>query len=385
MPWTAVSVMCLRQEFVTLAQTTRNFADLCRRYGISRKTGYKWCTRFKAHGTAGLVDASRRPHTSPGRTSASVEEQVLAVRHAHPAWGGRKIAAYLDQQQTVRSEGEPLPAPSTITSILRRHGCLAPTEGPHHRAWQRFEHPTPNALWQMDFKGDFALGASPRPRCHPLSVLDDHSRFALGLVACPNEQGDTVRTQLTTIFRRYGLPEWMTMDNGSPWGDAAGPWTPLTIWLVQLGIGVSHSHPYHPQTQGKDERFHRTLKAEVLRGRVFHDLAECQVAFDAWRKVYNTERPHQALGQAVPASRYQVSPRPFPEILPPIEYGPEDQVRRVQADGWFHFQGRLYRVSKGFRGYPVALRPTTSDGVWDVFFCRQPLRQIDLQVPDAWA
>src|SRR5574340_165262 len=285
MPWSAVSVMSLRQEFVTLAQTTSNFAQLCRRYGISRKTGYKWQARFLQQGSAGLLDASRRPHTSPGRTVASIEEQVLAVRHAHPVWGGRKIAAYLEQRATSPHAAEQIPTPSTITRILRRHGCLEVSEAAHHRAWQRFEHPTPNALWQMDFKGHWALSAGRPSRCHPLSVLDDHSRFALGLYACPNEQGETVRTHLTEVFRRYGLPDWMTMDNGSPWGDGGVAYPPLTIWLVQLGVGVSHSRPYHPQTQGKDERFHRTLKAEVLRGRVFHDLVECQAAFVAWRTV----------------------------------------------------------------------------------------------------
>lgn len=381
MPWAAVSIMSLREEFVILAGTASNFTDLCRRYGISRKTGYKWLKRWAESGATGLADASRRPHSSPGRTPTEWEERVLTVRRDHPAWGGRKIARYLEQH-CEPADQEQVPSPSTVTSILRRHGCLDPQAAEHHRAWKRFEHPVPNALWQMDFKGDFALQASGALRCHPLSVLDDHSRFALGLYACANERGDTVRAHLTEIFRRYGLPDRMTMDNGAPWGDGQGPFTPLTIWLIQLGVGVSHSHPYHPQTQGKDERFHRTLKAEVLRGRVFHNLVQCQTAFDAWRSVYNLERPHQALGDVVPASRYQVSPRPFPEVLPAIEYGPDDQVRRVQDKGQFSFQGRLYHVSKGFHGYPIALRPTLTEGVWQVYFCRQLLRHIDLHEPD---
>src|SRR5262249_9640533 len=160
-----------------------------------------------------------------------------------------------------------------------------------------------------------------RGRCHPLTVLDDHSRFALGLEACANEQGVTVQERLTTIFRRYGLPRRMTMDNGSPWGnDSTHPHTPLTVSLMRLGIGVGHSRPYHPQTQGKDERFHRTLKVEVLHGRTFRDLPHCQAAFDEWRTVYNVQRPHEALAMATPGSRYAISARPFPASLPAVEY-----------------------------------------------------------------
>ncbi len=158
------------------------------------------------------------------------------------------------------------------------------------------------------------------------------------------------------------------MDNGAPWGsDSDHPYTIFTIWLMRMGIGVSHGRPFHPQTQGKDERFHRTLIAEVLQGRTFRDLAHCQDTFDEWRLVYNTERPHQALGYATPASRYRLSRRPFPETLPPIEYAPDDLVRKVQAKGVISVHGRSYRVGKAFRGHPVAIRSTHSDGLWNVF------------------
>ncbi|MEK7814302.1 MAG: integrase core domain-containing protein, partial [Chloroflexota bacterium] len=250
-------------------------------------------------------------------------------------------------------------------------------EAAKHRPWVRFERPAPNDLWQMDFKGQFPLAQG---WCYPLTVLDDHSRFAVGLQACGDQRWPTVQQQLTGVFRRYGLPQEMLMDNGAPWGaDWDHPYTPLTVWLLRLGIGVSHSRPYHPQTQGKEERFHRTLKAEVLQGRSFADLAGCQEAFDPWRAVYNLERPHAALGLATPASRYQVSPRPFPEELPAIEYGPQDQVRRVQAHGEISFHSRSFRVSKAFRGYPVALRATSRDGLWEVFFLSHRIAQLDLR------
>ena len=278
--------MSLKREFVILARGEgANIRELCRRYGISPPTGYQLLERYAREGDAGLLERSRRPHNSPNRTPAELERAVVALREEHPAWGGRTLHEVLSRSH------HPVPSPSTITAILRRNGCIVNGER-SQRDWQRFEHPQPNDLWQMDFKGHFPTGAG---RCHPLTVLDDHSRFALGLRACPNERTETVQEELTAIFRTYGLPVRMLMDNGPPWGNnSEHPRTPLTVWFMRLGIEVSHGRPYHPQTQGKDERFHRTLTAEVLQGRHFADCPASQVAFDWWRPVYNFERPHQA-------------------------------------------------------------------------------------------
>jgi transposase InsO family protein len=375
MPWPEVSLMGLRAEFVALAaQPGVKIAALCRRFGISRKTAYKWLARQRANAAEDFADRSRRPRTSPHRSDATVERQVLALRAAHPCWGGRKIARRLHDLGAGA-----VPAPSTITAILRRHGQLEPAESAKHRAFTRFERDRPNELWQMDFKGDFAL---LQGRCHPLTVLDDCSRFALCVAACADEQATTVQERLTAVFRRYGLPEAMLQDNGSPWGDSpAHPHTVLTVWLMRLGIRVVHSRPAHPQTLGKDERFHRTLKAEVLQACSFPDCAAAQLAFDRWRDVYNLERPHAALGLAVPASRYQPSPRPFPEVLPPLEYAPGHPVRKVQQGGWISLRGHAVRLSKAFRGQLVVLHPTTTDGLWDVVFVTQRIAQIDLRKP----
>ena len=373
MPWKLETPMSQRKEFVSLALTDgANMSRLCHRFEISRKIGYKWLGRYREAGEAGLADRSRRPRHSPGATQEALVAAVLAVRAAHPAWGGRKIRARL--QALGWSE---VPAASTITDILRRHGHIDPEESAKHKAWQRFEAETANDLWQMDFKGHVEAAAG---RCHPLTVLDDHSRYALGLEACADERGVTVKARLTGIFRRYGLPRKMLMDNGSPWGsDAAHPYTPLTVWLLRLGVKVGHSRPYHPQTLGKDERFHRTLKAEVLQYCRGLELSRCQARLDAWRQVYNLERPHEALGMAVPMSRYRESPRSFPETLPSLIYGPGDQVRRVQAEGWITFKGRHFRLSKAFRGEPVALRPTVTDGRWEVYFGQHRIAGINLQ------
>lgn len=376
MPWQEVSIMSQRREFVMFAQAEEaNIQALCARYGISRKTGYKWLRRFGAAGVAGLQDRSRRPAHSNNKTANDVERALIELRQQHPAWGARKLRVRL---QALGHAG--LPAPSTVHGILKRRGLIDPNAGSPPHAWQRFEHAAPNHLWQMDFKGHFAL---QQARCHPLTVLDDHSRFALCLRACADEKGTTVQAQLTSTFEQYGLPDAMTMDNGAPWGsDAAHPYTPFTLWLMRLNVRVTHSRPYHPQTQGKDERFHRTLAVEVLRGPPFRDLPQAQQRFDVWRDVYNLERPHEALGQQVPASRYQPSVRAFTPVLPPIEYGPDDLVRKVQCQGEFSFHGQTFRVSKCFHGHPIALRPTPEDGKFSIHFCATRIGFIDLRNPN---
>jgi transposase InsO family protein len=374
MPWKESSRMSLRTEFVLLAQKPNaNLSLLAQRFGISRKTAYKWLQRFQDGGTIALADGSRKPHCSPARTPQELEQLVLHLRHQHPAWGGRKLRARL-----LALGHTHVPAASTMTAILRRHGCLDGSRAGLPRDCQRFEHPAANDLWQMDFKGHFAM--TDGQRCHPLTVLDDHSRYALGLVACADQQTATVRTALTGLFGRYGLPRRMLMDNGAPWGDAAdSPYTPLTVWLLHLGVRVSHGRPYHPQTQGKDERFHRTLRAELLSRQTFSNLADCQRPFDVWRQVYNHERPHDALQLAVPATRYQPSPRPLPPALPPIEYPLGSVVRKVQQGGWFSYRGHGYRISKAFHGYPIALRPQAQDGQLAIWFCQHRVAILDLR------
>src|SRR5829696_8180758 len=371
MPFRETSIMDQKQAFVALAEHGElPFAELCRRFEISRPTGYKWAGRQRAEGTAGLAERSRRPRTSPGQTPEAVEARVVALRDAHPRWGGQKLRACLARQGL-----QPLPAASTITAILARHGRLDPGESAKHTPWARFEHPAPNDLWQLDFKGHFPMTTG---RCHPLSVLDDHSRYLLGLAACADEQDATVRAILTELFRRYGLPWRILTDNGPPWGSPGQDLTALGAWLIRLGVRPWHGRPRHPQTQGKVERFHRTLKAEVLRGVAHPDLAAAQAAFADWQTSYNRERPHHALGLDVPASRYRPSPRPFPEALPPWEYGPDDTVRAVIRAGQVQYRNRVFFVSHALRGQRVALRTTLADGVLAVYYCRERLGTVDL-------
>lgn len=373
MPWREVSIMEERREFVRLAmQEGANRRELCRRFGIHPDTGYKWLGRGLADEV--LADRSRRPLSSPARTEASTEARILALRDAHPAWGARKIARCLER------DGADCPACSTVHEILRRHGrIVAPASG--GAASQRFERPAPNQLWQMDFKGHIPLVGGER--CHPLTIVDDHSRYAVGLEACANEQAATVQGRLQRTFRRYGLPDAFFVDNGTPWGDASGQrWTRLGVWLLKLGVAVLHSRPYHPQSRGKNERFHRTLKAEVFALRRFRDLAEVQQALDGWRTVYNLDRPHQALGQQVPASRYRPSSRAMPERLPDVQYDDGEIVRRVgTTKAYVSFKGRSWKVPQAFCGETLAIRPGPADGRYAVCFGAYQVATIDLTKP----
>lgn len=376
MPWDTKDIMSLREEFVRLAnQEGANRRELCRRFGISPQTAYKWLGRYTTQGKAGLANRSRRPQHSPGATPADLPAAVVAMRTDHPAWGGRKIS------RRLQDLGMASVAPSTVTNILNRHGLIA-LPGPEDLPWQRFEHEMPNALWQVDFKGHFE---TLQGRCSPLTVLDDHSRFNLVLQACGNIRSETVQTHLEATFRRYGLPMRMNFDNGAPWGSPSQPGqiTALGIWLVRLGIRLSFSRPYHPQTNGKEERFHRSLKAEVLNGRSFEDLRQAQASFDRWRQVYNHERPHEALQLDVPISRYRPSPRAFPEGLPAIEYGPEDHIVRVKWNGELRFQDRKFKVSSALHRHDVAIRPRPNEeGVFDVFLAHHRCLTIDLNQPN---
>lgn len=358
---------------------------LCRRFGISRKTGYKWLRRFEAEGSAGLTDQSRRPRASPNKTPSRVEAAVCAVRRAHPAWSGYKIRhVLLRRVREGRCElgAEEIPAASTCTNILDRHGLIEPREPQQDHGWQRFEKDRPNELWQIDFKGNFELENGVR--VWPLTVLDDHSRFSVALRACGDHGLPTVQEHLTDAFRRYGLPDRILADNGPPWGaprtasERKTRYTRFTVWLYRIGVSVSFSRPFHPQTLGKDERFHRTLDDELLRRARFRSLPDLQAGFDAWRTIYNLERPHEALDMSVPADRYRSSPRPFPERLPPIEYDSTDAVRKVRNTGQIRFGGHSYDVGTAFRGFHVALRPSATNGLLDVYFCTEKVTQIDL-------
>lgn len=302
-------------------------------------------------------------------------EEVLRL-HAQWGWGGRKLRRRLE---ALGHAG--VPAASTCTEILRRAGRYGPGVEPA-RAWQRFERAQPNELWQMDHKGDLATQSGAW--CYPLTVLDDHSRFNLVLEAGAKRDGPTVQQALANAFALYGLPEAILCDNAPPWGSAEPvcPYTTFTVWLLRLGVQVLHGRPYHPQTQGKDERFHRTLQRELLSRHTWRDLAHCAREFPGYRHRYNTERPHDSLDGQTPANRYRPSVRSLPASLPTIEYATTMLVQRVRAQGAITFGGQTWYIGRAFAGLSIGLRPSPqADGQYEVWFLEQRIGLINLNTP----
>lgn len=373
MPWEICDIVKRRSEFVKMALGIQqgneegNLSELCGRFGISRKTGYKWIKRYRSDGNAGLIDRSRKPRASPGRTSAEIEKRVTNVREQHPSWGGRKIRARLKMDACPS-----LPAASSISGILRRHGLIDDGQPAGPNSTIRFERDSPNRLWQMDFKGHFPLSGGGR--CHPLTAMDDHSRFNLILAACRDEKGETVKQHLREAFRIYGLPDQILCDNGASWScrgqrQALGQ---LEAWLLRVGVEVIHGRPYHPQTQGKEERFHRTLSVDLLRTRPsWASLQECEEAFGPYRKIYNEERPHESLEDRPPIECYRISERSYNEAseTDPVEdhYLDEDTLRKVNKSGEISFRSNRIYVGVGITGERVSLRANAEDE-WKVSY-----------------
>lgn len=378
MPWPIKKLLTMKEEFVTLArQRQGSFGALCQRYGISRACGYKWLRRYEKAGLEGLEERSRRPHHHPHATRIELEERIVELRQQNPAWGGRKL-----RRRLLDLGLKSVPSASTITEVLRRRGLLIePPSGPLG-PWQRFEHPAPNDLWQMDFKAPLQTLRSGV--CHPLTLLDDHSRFSLQLEPCRNQRLPSVQEALQSTFERYGLPRAILCDNGSPWrgSDSACAFSALGVWLLRLGVELWHGRPYHPQTQGKEERFHRTLQVELLdRCTAWLDHEHCRSQFEAFRTRYNLHRPHEALDLAVPATRYQPSSRAWPKAIHLPQYLPGDELRLVSPKGEIKFKSKSYYVGQAFGGFELALRPSHRDGYFELFFAWKKIGTLDLNDP----
>jgi transposase InsO family protein len=370
------TVMEQRLELVRLAnQPGSNISSLCKRFAVSRKVCYKWMKRFAEGGISYLKDKSRKPHSSPNKTRVVIEKKIIDLRKKNPEWGARKLHAILCKNSVLD-----VPAPCTITAILHRHKLIPQEKTDRQLAPKRFEYSSPNDLWQMDFKGQFKLLNSGW--CHPLTILDDHSRFNICLTACNNQTSQTVKDHLTATFRKYGLPDKILADNGSPWGsaghlnsDGQAALSMLAIWLMRLNVHVIHGRPYHPQTQGKEERFHRTLKTELLQYKQFNNLIHCQKEFDKWRNKYNLERPHEAITFKTPSELYKQSIRSFPETLPAIEYNQSDEVRKVDQSGSIHYKGKYMKIGKGLKGQIVAIRSTATEKK-EIYYCNQRIKDM---------
>ena len=355
MSWNAEkSLEEVRSEFLDRwAEGKGSVRSLCREYGISPKTAYKWRKR-KASGDS-LSDRSRRPKSSPNATSAPVVSEILALRDAHPTLGGRKISLMLKRRGLVD-----VPAGSTVTDILRRHGLLnerAVAEATHLR---RFSKATPNEMWQVDFKGHFKLSSGER--CHPLNVVDDCSRYAILSAPLLNETFEAVRPPFVRAFREYGLPETILCDNGCPWGVSRGKGiTAFETWAMELGVLVIHGRPLHPQTQGKEESFNKSWKRECLeRLGPLPDLLDVVTETELFRSFYNDERPHFGIGGKVPSDIYRRSPRAYPEKIEEWVYPDTMHVRLVGGKGYISWHDTPVFVGEGLRGRRIGMSESKS-------------------------
>lgn len=386
MPFINITAMDQRIEFILLSRNKKfKFNELCRRYKISRTTGYKWVNRYRAGGVKDLFVRSRRPINSPNKYNGDIEKYIVDLRKEEPEWGPKKLHRILYNQQAKGSYPfEIIPCRNTISKMLKRNYLIDPDRSIQSKAYKHFEYEEPNELWQMDFKGYFLM--LNNKQCHPLAILDDHSRFNVGLYACNDEKNVTVKIHLIEVFEKYGMPCSILTDNGNPWGPTimetdAGfkTFSEIEKWLIRLNIRLIHGRPYHPQTQGKEERFNKTFKNEVLKRNNFKNTEHCQVYFDIWREKYNCIRPHESLNFDVPTSHYSPSKRTYPAQLPPVVYGDGDLIKKVAENGSIYFQKKHFKIGKGFKGEYVAIRQNYNDGEYDIYFCNQFIRNISLK------
>lgn len=346
-------------------------AEICRRYGVSRKTGYKWYERYLEDGVAGLGDGSRRPHHQPHAVDEATVGEILRLREKRPSWGERKLRAWLEQQRPERD----WPCAATIGALLKRYGFTRPSKR------RRKATPSPNLVepnasnhvWAIDFKGWFLTGDGRR--CDPLTVSDTHSRYLLCCQAVDETGGAFVRPLLEALFREHGLPERIRSDNGAPFATTGvGGLSRLSVWWTRLGIVHERIEPGHPEQNGRHERMHRTLKQETATPPAASGRAQ-QRLFDRFRRAYNEERPHEALGMATPGSRYAFSPRPFPDRLPELEYPAGFALRKVEQHGDFNWRfGRAF-LGEALAGETVGLEEL--DDGWRIWFGPLPLAELD--------
>jgi transposase InsO family protein len=365
MAWGTVDVGEQRMRFVVLAsRREKSMQELCAEFAISRPTGYEWLRHYERGGVAGVAEKSRRPQHIFQQTAKEIAQRVVELRRQRPDWGAKKLRVLLQR------EGLVVPR-ITIHRILLRHGLVRP-EDRHRAAVQWFQRGAPNELWQMDFKGSSGWNAVTGP----LSVLDDHSRYAITLAETGSTRAEAVRERLEEAFQRCGVPDGILMDHGTPWWNmqAAAGWTWLTVWLMKQGMKLHFSGYRHPQTQGKVERFHGSLEA-ARRKRDRSESESEQQWYDAFRQEYNDERPHEALGMKTPSSVWRPSARRYQAQPAAWEYSSGAEVRRLGAAGQIQVQGRRWDISKALAGEWVQLVRIGERIL--VYYCRSVVRELD--------
>ena len=372
MPWAERKVSQMREEFVkrVLAGEASKSA-LCREYGISRPTGDKWIKRYE--GGEALEDRSRAPLKRPGETPEEMEREIVTYRQAHPAIGARKLRRILENKGW-----QDVPSHSTINRIFAKNGLITKEASLAATPHQRFEKSEPNEMWQADYKGHFAMKNGQR--CHPLNIIDDHSRFNLCCQALLTETFEEAKPVMVRLFQEYGMPISLLCDNGNPWGTAQSVgFSRFEVWLMELGVLTLHGRALHPQTQGKEESFNRSMTKELLKYATIADQPDAQRQFDAYRDFYNNERPHHALDLDTPSQRYTPSLRAYPKRIRPWEYPPDHELRRVKKTSDFNHGGQGYFLSEAFAGKDIAVYPSHIRGCITLQFRQFKIGRIDLE------
>lgn len=348
MPWERRTVEDQRKEFAQAALECSNFSALCREYGITRRTGLKWKARYEAQEP--LSDRSRRPNTSPTRTPEAVERRILELRTENPGWGAKTLRKVLENQGEQN-----LPCVKTVNNILHRHGCISPEESQKRQPFTRYEKEKCNMMWQTDFKGEFRM--EDNNYCYPLTIIDDHSRFSIKIAPRLSTK-NVVIPVFTEVFHEYGLPDSILSDNGAQFAGFRKGYTQFERWLMELDILPIHGRIKHPQTQGKIERFHRTMKQELLNHISISNIDDAEVQFGDWREKYNNIRPHEALGMKTPGQVYIASPRAYPEKIQDWEYGGEYHVIKVNSWGYARFDKWQVYLSETMIDKYIEFRPS---------------------------
>ena len=364
-----------RRQFIRdLTSAQWSMTELCARYGVSRPTGYKWAARYGRGGLPALMDGSHAPHSCPHRTARELETLIVAARREY-GWGARKLLVVLRRRYPQHA----WPARSTINDLLTRHHLLRRRR--RRAAWAHPGSPPlvtthPNHVWPMDFKGQFKTADGQY--CYPLTVTDHFSRMLLLCRGLASVRADDVRPALRMLFREMGLPEIIRTDNGIPFATASlHGLSALNLWWMQLGIVHQRIPPAQPQHNGTHERMHRDLKRETTRPAAANRRLQ-QRRFDAFRTRYNTERPHEALEDAMPRSRWHPSPRAYPERRPTPQYPAHLEVRRISTSGTFSWHGRAFFLSEVLRGEDIGLEEI-ADGIWNLVYYRTLLGRIDVR------
>ncbi len=372
MPWNERIVSQMREEFVRrVLAGEKSKRALCQEYGISRPTGDKWIERYM--GGEVLENQSRKPHHMPSKTSCDVEELILSYRRKHPAIGAVKIRKILENQGHTD-----LPCTKTVNNILKRNGLITKGASQSAAPYQRFEKTAPNQMWQADYKGHFVMKNGLR--CHPLNIIDDYSRYNLCCKAQRAETFDEIKPVMTALFQTYGLPFSLLCDNGNPWGTAQSTgFTRFEVWLMELGILTLHGRPLHPQTQGKEESFNRSMTKELLKQTEIHDFEDADRQFQEYRTFYNNERPHHALKLDTPSQHYKPSTRKYAAKISEWEYPENCQLCQVKSSGYFNWKGQGYFLSEAFGDKQIAVRDSHIDGCISLFFRQFRLGRIDIE------